>query len=187
LEYIPQKSFVVRIPIHCCVTRHYLKSTIIHSVLAQDFYRYNTQELLSTWLALHTDKQGLFLHDSVKEENKFWRPYLESLPVDYSLPCTCHKEEIACMPNYMRNRVDKQREVIDSSYIKLRKYFPALDKQRYEWGYYTVNTRAVFLQKDPRDNGSGEEGENSLALVPFLDLLNHSDDVSVQAGINLSR
>ena len=63
-------------------------------------------------------------------------------------------------------------------------------RHQFAWAWFTVNTRAVYLSVDPRDveNGSvvGEQpaGE-SLALAPYLDLLNHSGSVAVQAGINI--
>ena len=63
-------------------------------------------------------------------------------------------------------------------------------RHQFAWAWFTVNTRAVYLSADPRDveNGSvvGEQpaGE-SLALAPYLDLLNHSGSVAVQAGINI--
>ena len=41
------------------------------------------------------------------------------------------------MPNYLRNRVEKQRADIDSSFNKLRKYFPALDKEKLVIRYIT--------------------------------------------------
>ena len=63
-------------------------------------------------------------------------------------------------------------------------------KRRFEWAWFTVNTRAVYLAADPREAsgswGSGSQSaEDSLALAPYLDLLNHSGSVKVQAGINI--
>jgi hypothetical protein len=63
----------------------------------------------------------------------------------------------------------------------------------FEWAWFTVNTRAVYLAADPRESQSSKnswgsdkwQAEDSLALAPFLDLLNHSGDVTVQAGINI--
>jgi hypothetical protein len=61
-----------------------------------------------------------------------------------------------------------------------------LDRNRFEWAWFTVNTRAVYLAVDPRDPGGQQQSaEDSLALAPYLDLLNHSANVTVQAGVNI--
>ena len=74
----------------------------------------------------------------------------------------------------------------------------------FSWAWFTVNTRAVYLNSDPRwpqrcsthspsptDDNLGEELEKRCrlkmfifaALVPYLDLLNHTSEVEVTAGI----
>ncbi len=61
-----------------------------------------------------------------------------------------------------------------------------LDRNRFAWAWFTVNTRAVYLAVDPRDpGGQKSSAEDSLALAPYLDLLNHSAAVTVQAGVNI--
>ncbi len=61
-----------------------------------------------------------------------------------------------------------------------------LDRNRFEWAWFTVNTRTVYLAVDPRDPcGQQQSAEDSLALAPYLDLLNHSAAVTVQAGVNI--
>jgi hypothetical protein len=63
-----------------------------------------------------------------------------------------------------------------------------ISRNRFEWAWFTVNTRAVYLAADPRDRDhrfGQQSAADSLALVPFLDLLNHSGSVAVQAGINI--
>jgi hypothetical protein len=60
-----------------------------------------------------------------------------------------------------------------------------VDRNRFAWAWFTVNTRAVYLAVDPRDPGGQKSlAEDSLALAPYLDLLNHSANVTVQAGVN---
>jgi len=116
-----------------------------------------------------------------------WTPYINSLPTEYSLPLLYTQAEVDSLPSYISSAVVKQKEVVDETYNRLTKYFPRLDRKRFLWGFCTVNTRAVYLMKDPRDPGEGENDGDCLALVPFLDLLNHSDEVTVEAGINLEQ
>ncbi len=61
-----------------------------------------------------------------------------------------------------------------------------VDRNWFAWAWFTVNTRAVYLSVDPRDPGGQQQSaEDSLALAPYLDLLNHSANVTVQAGVNI--
>jgi len=174
LQNVKKNSIIVSIPIERCVTRYYLQQTWLGKKLAHQFNTFSTQVLLSVWLALCQEEA--------------WKPYLDSLPIEYSLPMLYSKTEIASLPTYLNRSVLKQREIVQNAFSEISHYFPQLKFDRFVWGFCTVNTRAVFLQKDPRDPapGLGEKAEDSLALVPFLDLLNHSDGVSVEAGINLA-
>jgi len=59
----------------------------------------------------------------------------------------------------------------------------------FEWAWFTVNTRAVYLSRDPRFGNLpvSEESSDRLALAPYLDLLNHSVDVAMQAGVDIHK
>jgi hypothetical protein len=92
--------------------------------------------------------------------------------------------------------VTSEQVWISSERKKAEKDCDVFWKRLFEWAWFTVNTRAVYLAADPRDSknisrGSSnnswgsDKAEDSLALAPYLDLLNHSGSVSVQAGINI--
>ena len=76
----------------------------------------------------------------------------------------------------------------------------------FSWAWFTVNTRAVYLEHDPRyeshlssyeshlpsyeshlsryESQSQLPSQDRLALVPYLDLLNHSGSVSVRVAVS---
>ena len=71
----------------------------------------------------------------------------------------------------------------------------------FSWAWFTVNTRAVYLEHDPRyesqsqlssyeshlsryESHSNLPSHDRLALVPYLDLLNHSGSVSVRVAVS---
>jgi hypothetical protein len=84
------------------------------------------------------------------------------------------KDEIAC------SRIESDLKIPDGASPVV------VDRNRFEWAWFTVNTRAVYLAVDPRDPGGQQQSaEDSLALAPYLDLLNHSAVVTVQAGVNI--
>jgi hypothetical protein len=92
----------------------------------------------------------------------------------------------------IKDEVDWKKSKITSNHIGSGWKIPdgaspfVVDRNRFEWAWFTVNTRAVYLAVDPRDPGGQQQSaEDSLALAPYLDLLNHSANVTVQAGVNI--
>ena len=55
----------------------------------------------------------------------------------------------------------------------------------FQWAWFTTNTRAVYLDHDPRfESRRSRPSADCLALVPHLDLLNHSGEVSVSTAVD---
>lgn len=139
-------------------------------------------EILSFFLLYHK-----YLGD-----NSDWKPYLDSLPEDYTVPAYCSKREIDIFPEFLRSHVTKQEEDVDQCYINIQKIllgnskteqvFSSLCIDDVKWGWFTVNTRAVFLKN--KNPASLIADEDICALAPYLDLLNHSYSAQVTAGIN---
>lgn len=48
----------------------------------------------------------------------------------------------------------------------------------FRWAWYVVNTRSVYFDAGKSEYLCAEEPDN-MALAPFLDLLNHSPEVTV--------
>lgn len=186
LENVREGSVIVSVPIECCVTRYYLSKCWLGTILKETFEVLSTQALMSAWLAVLTTPDGTEeIKKIASHHSDAWKHYLNSLPREYSLPLQFTQAEVDVLPRYLSTIVQKQKAALHRDYTAMLKYLPELSFERFVWGFCTVNTRAVYLQKDPRDPGKGEGGEDCLALVPFLDLLNHSDNVTVEAGINL--
>ena len=91
-------------------------------------------------------------------------PYLSSLPTSYTCMYFASPSHQALLPNHLRECLLKQIALVDKDFkevsqviqnsdlfllIKLQVY-PGLDRSRFDWAWFTVNTRAVFLDKDPR-------------------------------------
>ena len=113
---------------------------------------------------------ALFLISSPSE----WTEYLESLPTTYDVPFFSSELEIQALPNYLKEKVKDQRNQVKAQFLECLQFLPDLKFSQFAWAFFTVNTRAVF-HKDGWDN---------LALVPFLDMFNHSPDVEVEANCN---
>jgi hypothetical protein len=59
------------------------------------------------------------------------------------------------------------------------------DIAQFSWAWFAVNTRAVYFENrdDVTAGANFSKSENNLALAPFLDMFNHSSDVTVKVGM----
>ncbi|XP_059098424.1 SET domain-containing protein 4-like isoform X2 [Tigriopus californicus] len=108
-----------------------------------------------------------------------WNPYLNSLPECYSVPFFLNAQTVNILPRYLKALVEAQIVLVTKNFQLLKTKFmssqPPLDN--FSWAWFTVNTRGVFY-----DYKKADPKCDNLALVPFLDLFNHSCDVTVKAG-----
>ncbi|UYV81011.1 SETD4, partial [Cordylochernes scorpioides] len=115
-----------------------------------------------------------------------WYPYLATLPADYS--CYLRWKPGTWVPSNMEESLDAQRKLDLAMFAKLTSLAETklgLDWNwdQFTWALATVNTRCVYLSCGQTDC-SGNCGLGHLALAPVLDLLNHTPDMQVQAGLN---
>jgi hypothetical protein len=120
-------------------------------------------------LFLSSNRNKLDIATSTAQDSAVYDEKLFSFIKDEEL-----KDEIAC------SHIESELKIPDGASLFV------VDRNRFEWAWFTVNTRAVYLAVDPRDPGGQQQSaEDSLALAPYLDLLNHSAAVTVQAGVNI--
>ena len=79
-------------------------------------------------------------------------PYIQSLPKQYSNPYFCTNIEKSHLPHYILSQVEEQEILVQKSFNLLQSGY--LDEtwtfSLFEWAWFTVNTRAVYLEYDPR-------------------------------------
>lgn len=123
--------------------------------------------------------------------------YISTLPATFSVPYYCAEAEINAMLPAIRDKVFDQREIIDVDFNCFqnsfndtrcaccnRTYFcDIFNKTSFEWAFFAVNSRSVYFNLEKiavKHLGSVRtvqkllKDEPTLALAPFLDLLNHS-------------
>lgn len=138
-----------------------------------------------------------------------WSIYLETLPKEYTVPYF--------LPNYVKCHIDpdilavitKQNEIIKTSFH----IFEAILKNSispndtvsnlkdnftisiYEWAYFTVNTRCVYLDlsklidlKNVKNSILNLIHDNTkIALCPYLDMINHSPSARNETKLMVSK
>ena len=85
----------------------------------------------------------------------------------------------------MLSGVEQQERLLLRDYRQLQEVEDVWSLTEFQWAWFTVNTRAVYLDHDPRfESARNLPSADCLALVPHLDLLNHSGGVSVRAAVD---
>ena len=106
-------------------------------------------------------------------------------------------DQIDVFPTYLKSKCRQQKAKVLKSFdrvsllVKEANEALAIELDQFSWGWFTVNTRAVYFDNKSRNEGNYfpngcdlEENEN-LALAPFLDMFNHSSQADVNVGPNL--
>lgn len=60
----------------------------------------------------------------------------------------------------------------------------ALDYELFLWAWHIVNTRCIYVPTEPNPLFDNSDGD-CLAVIPFVDMFNHSNDYQVTSIFNL--
>jgi len=155
-----------------------LSLVVTHDVALQHLQNKNSILNRNSLLQLSSHQiLALFLiGEKAKGQGSDWIKYLNTLPDSYDVPCYCDAEEIRIFPPFLRAKVGAQVDLLKAKYVECKRVvaaaFDGLDFGLFKWAWFTVNSRGVYYP----------DGSDNLALVPFLDMFNHSPGVAVSAG-----
>lgn len=143
-----------------------------------------------------------------KEKTK-WNIYLESLPKEYTVPYFLPNEIKQNIDGDILSVVSKQKEVIDTSFSVFENILSSnisMDKTIidfkmffslpvYEWAYFTVNTRCVFMDLSKVLDLNNIENSiinlicdnTKISLCPYLDMINHSPNARNETKLLVSK
>ncbi|XP_063532140.1 SET domain-containing protein 4 [Cydia strobilella] len=138
-----------------------------------------------------------------------WFVYLESLPKEYTVPYFLAAETKLHVDADIFSVVARQEDIIKTSFhifedvlshctssqidvIKIKKFFCL---SRYEWAYFTVNTRCVYMDLDKVVDLKNVENSvlnlitdnTKISLCPFLDMINHSPYAKNETKLMVSK
>ncbi|KAM9319592.1 SET domain-containing protein 4 [Gastrophryne carolinensis] len=180
-------DLIISLPESCLLTT----GTVLTSYLGDYIRRWRPP--VSPLLALCT----FLITERYAGARSPWKPYLDILPRSYDCPVYWEPEVVTFLPEPVRHKAQEQRSTLQEFYSSHVPFFRSLqalfqesaeDILSYEavrWAWCTVNTRTVYMKHAQRDCFSSEQ--DVYALAPFLDLLNHSPEVQVEAAFNEER
>lgn len=151
----------------------------------------------------------LVYHKGLQSKSK-WHLYLKSLPTQYTVPYFLPKEVQCYLDAKILSIISKQGDVIQSSYsifeeilcnntsedIDLKKLRESFTLKEYEWAYFTVNTRCVFMDLTKLVNVKKQSqnqiinllnDDTKIALCPYLDMINHSPKARNETKLILNK
>ncbi|XP_069801639.1 SET domain-containing protein 4 isoform X2 [Dendropsophus ebraccatus] len=177
-------ELIISLPESCLLTT----STVLSSYLGKYICRWRPP--VSPLLALCT----FLVLERYAGDQSPWKPYLDVLPSAYDCPVYWEAETVNYLPDPVRQKAVEQRSTLCEFYSSALPFFKSLNPlfpeilkniltdDAVRWAWCTVNTRTVYMKHAQRNCFSAEP--DVYALAPYLDLLNHSAGVQVEAGFN---
>ena len=188
LKDIAVEDILLELPKRLLITTFTVSQSYISKIFLSDKL-YDAQCVLATFLLFEKHLEG----------SSSWKPYIDTLPMSYSNPEFCSKIEKVILPECITSQLCLISKKCKASYLSLMASLKVLRSRNFvcshcnltfdkiitykdfTWGYYTVNTRAVYL--DCKENTKINVKGGNLALAPFLDLFNHACETVAVAGL----
>lgn len=159
-----------------------VEDAVLWKALQESHMKFRAMDLLALFL----------LYQKYLGEKSWWKVYLDSLPTEYSVPAYCRQEELDAFPEILKTYKLKQNEDVSQCYYSiqvvistsayLQSLFSSLCIEEVRWSWFTVNTRAVYLKNE--NSSPIVIGDDTCALAPYLDLLNHTHTAQMKAYLN---
>ncbi|NXJ61962.1 SETD4 protein, partial [Rostratula benghalensis] len=177
-------DLVISLPEKCILTT----DTVLSSGLGEYIMKWKPP--VSPLIALCT----FLIAEKHAGEKSLWKPYLDVLPKTYTCPVCLEHDVVSLLPEPLRKKAQEQRTIVHELYLSSKAFFSSLQPlftentetvfnySALEWAWCAINTRTIYMKHLQRECFSLEP--DVYALAPYLDLLNHSPNVQVEAAFN---
>lgn len=130
--------------------------------------------------------------------DSFWADYISYLPAHIGTPIFS-KSELDTLPEELNCKISDFNSNVSEMFSDLSSSFLPEDKcshcsktvlelfsyEHFSWAWFIINSRAVFISPEHNnDHSLSLFDKNCLALAPYLDIFNHSNEAKVQAVFN---
>lgn len=179
-------DLVISVPEHMLITT----KTVEQSEIGKLLIKLQLMSLLSANQMLCV----FILYEKYLGKSSFWHPYVSTLPRSFNTPAYFNEEELGALPSCLHQQCVTQITTVHESYEELKgfleqdtsmldkKFLDSLTFDEFRWAWFVVNTRSVYKADEVDTLHVGmatRHTENTYALAPVLDLLNHADTAEV--------
>ncbi|KAK1344350.1 hypothetical protein QTO34_014917 [Cnephaeus nilssonii] len=176
---LQEGQVIISLPESCLLTT----DTVIRSYLGA--YIAKWQPPPSPLLALCT----FLVAERHAGDRSPWKPYLEVLPKAYTCPVCLEPEVVTLLPRPLAAEAREQRTRVRELFTSARGFFSSLQPLLPEAAESVFSYGPSCGPGARRVHGAGQRQglsaePDTCALAPFLDLLNHSPAVQVEAAFN---
>lgn len=142
-------------------------------------------------LSAHQVLAIFLLNERAKGPQSFWYPYLRLLPDKFDTPVFWSPAILNRLPHPALACAQANLHSLHTAYTHVYTWCksvcphlaPLLSSQEdFFWAWYAVNSRCVYMEVP--HSSFIQDVQKNYALVPFLDLLNHSPQTQVSAKFN---
>ncbi|XP_062511614.1 SET domain-containing protein 4-like [Corticium candelabrum] len=134
----------------------------------------------------HIQLLCLFLiYERCLGSDSYWYPYIAMLPHTFTIPPLLNEGEMSLLPSHLQDRADGMKVSVMEQYDDMQRKVSFCDQlihlvtlKDFKWAWSVVNTRSVYFGDEKRCQGIAS---GSMALAPYLDILNHSATAEVEA------
>lgn len=140
------------------------------------------------------------MSETVRQSVSPWRPFIDALPDEHSVLALSftvdidrHEEAALLLPPKARAKYEDQLREVSSCRRRVMKVWTeakrhfgldnmseADDERLFRWAWSCVNSRCIYKENpSPSPLLNNAEGD-TVALAPFLDMLNHSAKAKVR-------
>lgn len=187
-QKIKSGDIIVKIPENLLITVR----SVSRSMFGFIFHKGNsftTQQVLSAFLVLEKHLGS----------ESFWEKYITLLPESIATPVFCSPDVLHAMPSDIAENASAFKSHITDLFKQLvstlsdsdvcphcaKSIADILELDSFLWAWFMVNSRAVYISPERNtDHSIILCDSNCLALAPYLDLFNHSNEAQVQAFVN---
>ena len=158
---IAQDAILARLPVRLCMTKDAaLQARELKGIVS---------EATNEYVAI-----ALLLIGEAQKPNSFWREYIDVLPTveDVSATFTWSEEELQYLEGSpARQATSSMQDKLRREHASILEQYPQLDRsvftlERWTWAFSNLFSRAIRLKAGRVDE--------FLALVPYIDFINHS-------------
>lgn len=188
--YVPRNQVIVSIPLELLITL----SVVERSGIGWLFSKANAVPLLAQQVLA-----AFLVWEKHLGQRSVWEPYLNSVPLEYSMPLFCSNEELELLPSVLLKPILSHRNKVIDTFSDLRRILnmqcwkcwhcseslsSIIQCDQYWWAWCAVNTRCIYLDEKVLSHSLKIQDNSCLALAPYLDMFNHSNDVDVKVGLS---